>query len=349
MRYTKKIKLFIFITILFLITISSINFIIDPFQQYRQATFHKTIFMKGFYLNSGLIKSYNYNSVVIGSSMIQNFIIDEVNDKLKYENVIKLPISGGSIIEHYTVLNSAIKNRKIENVLFGLDVFSLKNATNRLPTYLYDNDILNDYLYLTSIDTLKRSILYPFLHYTIPKTHARLNYNKMFQWQHNISEADFNSTRVLGSFSNNDIDFNENINQEQLIKERIDNLAKYLIPLIKNNPNINYTFFYPPYSILTYKQMETSNTLDDFISTKKQIFKMMSKYQNIRIYDFQIAENITHDLNNYKDLTHYHQKINTWMLEQIYDINYLVNKNNIDEYSEKLKIQVTDYKVNNKN
>jgi hypothetical protein len=346
MKYIKKIKLFILVTIIFLVTISSINFIIDPFQQYRQATFHKTIFMKGFYLNSGLIKNYNYNSVIIGSSMTQNFIIDEVNNKLKYNNVIKLPISGGNIIEHCTILNSAIKSGKVENVLFGLDIFSLKNATNRLPTYLYDYDILNDYLYLTSIDTLKRSILYPFLHYTISKTHIKLNYNKMFQWQHNFNESDFNSTKVLSLFSNNDIDLDENVNQEQLIKERIYNVSKYLIPLIKNNPNINFTFFYPPYSILTYKQIEASNTLDNFISTKKQIFKIMSKYKNIKIYDFQSVEYITHNLNNYKDVTHYHQKINTWMLEQIYNNNYLVNKNNINEYSEKLKIQVNNYKVN---
>ena len=349
MKYTKKINLFVLSTILFIIAISGINFIIDPFQQYRRATFHKTIFMKSFYLNAGLIKRNNYDSVVIGSSMTQNFIIDEINEKLNYKNAIKLPISGGNIVEHYTVLNSAIQSKKVKNVLFGLDAFSLENSTNRLPTYLYDYDTLNDYLYLISIDTLKRSLLYPFLHLTIPKTHARLNSNLMFQWQHNHNKSDFNSTKVLNSFTSNDINFDKNINQEQLIKERIDNVAKYLIPLIKNNPNINYIFFYPPYSILTYKQMEASDTLDNFILTKKHIFNMMSKYNNVKIYDFQIAKNITYDLNNYKDITHYHQKINTWMLEQIHDNNYLVNKNNINQYSKKLKIQVNQYKVNNKN
>jgi len=95
--------------------------------------------------------------------------------------------------------------------------------------------------------------------------------------------------------------------------------------------------------------MEASDTLDNFILTKKHIFNMMSKYNNVKIYDFQIAKNITYDLNNYKDITHYHQKINTWMLEQIHDNNYLVNKNNINQYSKKLKIQVNQYKVNNKN
>lgn len=345
MKYAKKIKFFILVTVSFIVAISGINFIIDPFQQYRQATLHKTIFMKGFYLNSGLIKNHNYNAVVIGSSMTQNFIIDEVNEKLNYENVIKLPISGGNIAEHYTVLNSAIKSKKVKNVLFGLDIFSLKNAQNRLPTYLYDYNILNDYLYLTSIDTLKRSILYPLLHYTIPNTHPRLNYNLMFQWQHNHTKNDYNSTKVLNSFNNNDINFDKHNNQEELKKERIDNIDKYLLPLIKNNPKINYIFFYPPYSILTYKQMKASETLESFILTKESIFKMMSKYKNVKIYDFQIAKKITHDLNNYKDITHYHQKINTWMLEQIHNNNYQLNIDNVDEYINKLRIQVNEYTV----
>jgi len=348
MKYRKNIRLLILITIIILLTISSINFIIDPFQQYRKATFYKTIFMKPFYLNAGLIKNYNYDSIIIGSSMTENFIISEVNNILGYRSTIKLPISKGNIVELYTILNSAIKSKKVNNVLYGLDIFSLKDASNRLPTYLYDYNILNDYLYLFSIDTLKRSFFYPFLQYTIPKTHPRLNYNLMFQWQHSVPKSDFNSTKVLSSFAKNNIDLDKNIDEKQLEKERITNVVKYLIPLVKNNPNINYTFLYPPYSILLYKRMKNIKRLDGFISTKKEIFKLISKYKNVRIYDFQIAKDITYNLNNYKDITHYHQKINTWMLKQIHDNNYLVNSNNIDEYTKRLKVQVDEYIINKK-
>ncbi|RLA77539.1 MAG: hypothetical protein DRG78_17215 [Epsilonproteobacteria bacterium] len=339
MTYIKSIQLFILTSITIVLTITIINFVIDPFQQYKKATFHKTVFMKNFYLNAGLIKNYNYDSVVIGSSMTQNFIINDIHTILEYKKPIKLPIAGGTIIEHYTVLESAIKSKKVKNVLLGLDVFSLKTSTNRLPAYLYDYNIFNDYLYLVSIDTLKRSLLYPFLHYTIKATHPRMNYNLMFQWQHNFKENDFNATKVINNIKKKSINLDSQKDQDNLLKDRISNVDKFLVPLVKNNPNINYIIFYPPYSILTYSKMEEDGSLDGFIETKKYIFQKLHKYNNIKLFDFQVANNITHNLNNYKDMTHYHQKINTWMLEKIKQNQFLITKDNIEKYSIELKNQ----------
>lgn len=346
MRHKKLIKLFSLTTVLFIFFIGCVNFVIDPFQQYRRSTFHKTIFMKEFHLNSGLIKNYNFDAVVIGSSMTQNFIINEVNQYLKTNNAIKLPVSGGNIVEHHTVLASAIKSGKVKNVLLGLDIFSLKDSENRLPTYLYDYKIMNDYLYLISIDTMKRSLLYPVLHHAIPKNHARLNKNLMFQWQHLFTEEDFNSKRVLSSMASNSVNLDANVSQEILAEERRTNFEKYLLPLIKDNPNINYIIFYPPYSILVYKLMDQLGSLKHFILMKEQIFNQLSKYKNVRIYDFQTAKKITFNLNNYKDITHYHQKINTWMLQQISQNNFLMKEENIKSDMRDFSNQIESYNFN---
>ncbi len=339
MTYIKSIQLFVLTTTLIVLVVAIINFSIDPFQQYRKATFHKTLFTKNLYLNAGLIKNYNYDSIVIGSSMTQNFIINDIYKILEYKRPIKLPIAGGSIIEHCTIMDSAIKSKKVKNVLLGLDIFSLKTSTNRLPSYLYDYNIFNDYLYLVSIDTLKRSLLYPFLHYTIKATHPRMNYNLMFQWQHLYTEDDFNATKVIDSIKKKSINLDGEKDQNNLLKDRISNVDKYLVPLVKNNPNINYVIFYPPYSILTYNKMEEEGSLDGFIETKRYIFQKLNRYNNVKLFDFQVANNITHNLNNYKDLTHYHQKINTWMLEKIKQNQFLLTEENIEEYLIDLKNQ----------
>ncbi len=345
MTYIKSIKLFFLISILLVLFLGLVNFMIDPFQQYRKATLHKTIFMKEFYLNAGLIKNYDYDSVVIGSSMIQNFKINNISKYLNFDKPIKLPISAGKINEHYTILKSAIKIKKVKNVLFGVDILSLRNSKNRLPNYLYDYNLMNDYLYLISIDTLKRSLLYPFLHYTLSKKHPRLDYNLMFQWQHNHLESDFNSTKVLHSFQNKTVDLDEDENQERLLNERTTNIDKYIVPLIKGNPKINFIFFYPPYSILKYKSLEQSQILNNFILTKKYLFKKLSEYKNVKLYDFQIVNSITTNLNNYRDPIHYHQKINTWMLKQIAENNYLTTKENINNYLEELRKQTKSYHI----
>lgn len=320
----------VFLSSLFLVLI---NLIVDPFQIYKKATFHKTIFMKGFYLNAGLIKSYNYDSVCIGSSMTQNFILNDLKTKLKYKKPIKLPISGGNIVEHYTVLKSALNTNKVNNVLFGIDVFSLKNSENRLPKYLYDTNLFNDYKYLYSLDSLKRTLTYPFLHLTIPKSHPRLDYNLMFQWQHNHSESDFSRINVIENFNTIDINLDNDIDQKVLFTERINNFKRYILSLVELYPNVNFTFFYPPYSVLSYKSM-SKDTLVYFNKTKIEINKILLKYNNVKLYDFQIEYKVISNLDNYKDLTHYHQKINLWMTEEMSKGNYLITDDNVLKYND---------------
>ena len=74
--------------------------------------------------------------------------------------------------------------------------------------------------------------------------------------------------------------------------------------------------------------------------------KRLSEFSNVAIYDFQSAIEITTNLNNYKDFTHYHQNINNWMIEQIKENNYLVTKDNIDEHLENLRKQIKEYDLN---
>ncbi len=113
MTYAKSIKLFLLLSIVLASAIALINFIIDPFQQYRKAIFHKTIFTKAYYLNAGLIKNHTYDSISLGSSMTENFILEEVSTYLNYEKPIKLPLRGGSIEEHSSILAAAIHTKKV--------------------------------------------------------------------------------------------------------------------------------------------------------------------------------------------------------------------------------------------
>ena len=74
--------------------------------------------------------------------------------------------------------------------------------------------------------------------------------------------------------------------------------------------------------------------------------KRLSEFSNVAIYDFQSAIEITTNLNNYKDFTHYHQNINNWMIEQIKVKNYLVTHYNIESHIDNLNIQIEDNVLN---
>ena len=112
------------------------------------------------------------------------------------------------------------------------------------------------------------------------------------------------------------------------------------------NHHLEFKIFFPPYSILTWKSWEHHKYLQDMLEFKKYILRQSIKYKNVKLYDFQIAKEITHNLDNYKDISHYSGKMNRWMVQQIKENNYLITKNNIDKYLKTLKEQIKNYDLN---
>jgi hypothetical protein len=69
--------------------------------------------------------------------------------------------------------------------------------------------------------------------------------------------------------------------------------------------------------------MENKGWLKTVEQFKRHLFTQLAHYPNVKIYDFQASKEVTCNLDNYKDLLHYHQRVNRWMLEQMKQENYL--------------------------
>ena len=152
MFYKKMIKIFFIVFLTSISFLAFVNYIVDPFQFFRKPTIFKPIFAKETYLNAGLIKNYDFDSIVIGSSMTENFILDEVKQYMGFDKPIKLSLGGGNMIEYNTFLNNAINKKDIKNILLGFDIFALDSAPSRLPLYLYDQNNINDLKYILNFD-----------------------------------------------------------------------------------------------------------------------------------------------------------------------------------------------------
>ncbi|MDD2829424.1 MAG: hypothetical protein PHW18_07625 [Sulfuricurvum sp.] len=319
---------FILLSILTLSIVGSINFILDPLQQYRKAHFYKPIYDNERYLNPGLAKTYEYNQVIIGSSMTENFILSDAKEILGFNKPIKFCMSGATAYEIKIMLDSAYQHRKIDSVIYGVDLFSFTGETTRLfdgegslPFYLYDNNRLNDYRYLLSFDTLKFFVD----SFVLPKPEVMFDLNRMYQWQHKSNEDDFNGTDRLDEWSEK-YGFNPDYSKSEFtLKALKANIDTNLIPLIQNHPETTFYLFYPPYSILAFKDMENKGWLNTVELFKRHLLTQLAHYPNVKIYDFQASKEVTCNLDNYKDLLHYHQRINRWMLEEMKKENYLTS------------------------
>ncbi|QKF78376.1 hypothetical protein [Arcobacter defluvii] len=344
MNSKKWLKYLILNIIVFFSLIVFFNYIIDPFQHYRKASIYTFDYSGNQkYLNPGLAKNYEYNSIIIGTSMTENFSLE----KTKYilNNPIKLSIAGGKAFEFKELLDISFNTHKIETVLFGLDIYSFLNdrQSNKLPYYLYDNNIFNDYKYLLSLDTLKRSF-YVLFSKNNDKSKVEDNYNHMFEWQ-NKYQKNFRLENVINNWNERDIKFNHAQSFWNLIQLR-NNFDLNLYKLILENKNIKFIIFFPPYSILTYKDWEEKESLNTILKFKEYIYDKFLPLSNVELFDFQITKEITHNLNNYKDITHYSQDINYWILEQINKNNFLLNTQNKDNIESTFRNQLIEYKIN---
>ncbi len=124
-----------------------------------------------------------------------------------------------------------------------------------------------------------------------------------------------------------------------------DNADKNLIGVIKNNPNIEFVLFYPPFSILAHKFLDERGLFKNEIELKKYIFENCKDFKNVKILDFQDIETITHNLDNYRDMTHYSIETNEYMLDSIAFDKHIVSKENIEEKIMNLEKQARNFVI----
>lgn len=334
----KKIIFSWLLAVSILPAIALFNYIVDPNQQYRKSSLYPIAYQNGRELNAGLAKNFEYDSVILGTSMMENFSLTEVGNILGFKQPIKMTMPGSSIYEQSIMLKTALRHQEVKKVLIGLDFFSYYGAVDRLkygesffPFYLYDENLLNDYKYLCSIDTLITS--FEALAITEDKcvNNPLYDYNKMYEWsskndEDNVLEQVEKKYKEKEKFDNNTKD------EEKKLKLLKNNFEYNLRPLIEKNPNVEFTLLFPPYSVLAYKVYEERGQLEEFIHFKIYVVKSLEKYKNIKIYDFQLANDITHNLHNYYDLFHFKKYITTWMLEQIKVDNYRLSEKEVSKY-----------------
>ncbi len=108
---------------------------------------------------------------------------------------------------------------------------------------------------------------------------------------------------------------------------------------------MKFDIFFPPYSVLAYKRAIEKGLMKDLLEFKRYLVYSTKDLHNVQFFDFQIAQNVTHDLNNYRDFTHHSEKINRWILEQIKASNYFVDESNIEQNIETLFKQTNDWSI----
>lgn len=278
------------------------------------------------YMNDGIAKNFEYDAVITGSSMNQNFKTT-LMDELFGTNAIKIPFSGAGFQEIKNHLDTALSSgNDVKYVLWGIDYNGLKRehywkGYTEYPDYLYDDNVFNDVSYV-----LNKNILFEGLFINMLRTvqgEATTSFDEYSAWDagrgwESVSHTYQRSSEILPM---------EELEESNywLVKE---NIEKNIVELAKKYPDTEFLLFYTPYSALYWESIYRDGTLEKQLECERIATELMLECDNIKLFNFCQETEITEDINNYRDKEHYVAEINDMIMQWIVEGRGLVTKDN---------------------
>ena len=279
-------------------------------------------------MNPGLARHLDYDSCILGSSMVVNFNTDWFGEKLGLTTA-KLPYNGAYPKDQSNILDIIYdaKASSIKRVFLGIDEMNYSGGIDEtkfpVTDYLYDKNVFNDVKYIFNKDVL--------LDYCVKPVFDRSdstawNMTYPFWWQ----EEHYQKALVLMFYEPAEVS-HEPVEATQFLNAIEQNLDINIIPYIEAHPETTYTLFYPPYSILYWNDVKNRNELEVVMEKYRFMSEKLLQYDNVELFFFQNDENIICNLNNYADYTHYSPAVCEYMVQCFADSEHKVTMDNFEE------------------
>jgi hypothetical protein len=364
-RSIKDIFHFLGVSLLVFLAAAALNFAVDPLQILRPAWLFAAMYSQDTRLqNAGLIKSQDFDTVFMGTSLAIHFRQSDI-DRVVGVKSLKLAMTGSSSREQTFVLAAALA-RQPRRVIWEVDDWIFHDtpdidANTHLPADLYRGNARGIAGYLLSgamareaAWIMARSIpqLEPFI--------ARLTSEALFKFP--LSRVDdinalrpdedaiFNAKRTMAAFS-----YISDPLRSQYLKDDTDYDMKVrvferdAIGLISANPDVTFDIYLPPYSVLQWVALRDTSpeTLKSVYAFSAYFCRRLMDFPNVRLFDFRAVSEVTHDLNNYSDVIHHSPAIDLQVLSWLAQGKYRVGAPAPTAYLDQLKAQVEVYRLTN--
>lgn len=318
--------------------IAAFVIIVDPYFQYHAPydNIHYR-FTDERYVNSGIIKNFEYDAIVTGTSMTENFNTSEV-DELFGVNSIKVPQEGASFKEINNIVELALEeNPNVKLVIRAIDGSGLvedkdnmEYAESEWPGYLYDDNYLNDINYVLSIDALEEALINCYMSVAdVPS----MTFDEYANWN---DECVFSKDAVLELYNRP----NATEERYQLTEDEreivLENVQQNITAVAEEYPDVTFYYFIPPYSILYWDRLNQTGMVEWYIEAEKIAIEEMLKHSNIKVFAFSNCLEIVTELNYYKDIAHYWEHTNSNLLRRMSWSEDLLTTENYETYIESL-------------
>lgn len=320
-----------------LLALAGFMYAFDPFFQFRVR--NNTYFFDSRFANAGLIKNYDYDLLILGSSMTQNFHMDVFREEMGVEP-LHASVSGIKPYELSELLNLAIETGKADQIISSIEIgtFRQEVTASKNPQYLLGNDILSRLHYLFSYEAWFR-YLPANIRLAWQKTRKSglsegtlydMNIDNMGAWERDFSVG---REQVLDTYFKEKAKTIEE-NSADIYKNLTEGMDKFFDSIQPTDAQLS--FFFPPYSALYWIGLgEKRNAYLD----AKEYFIEKATEKGYIVYDFH-GEDYIRNLDKYRDPNHYSGEINDLMTLCFASGTHIVTPENMKEYRAKLLSQI---------
>lgn len=367
MNYKQYLKIYFILVISTIVIFFSSLYIYDPLQ-----VFHKNWFTKELHLNNnmriqsaGILNNYEYDSLILGSSLFENTSSEEASKLLDGE-FINISLSGAGFYERKIFLNYALQKKKIKKVLYSMDPTYVNLSTHHrnypIETFdfLYDMNPFNDFKIYFNDRYLKCLLKFSQSNKCIgSKTSLDMPNSWFKQKRHSIRYGGIKNwfkmkhNKKMERMIRQAYDIKNIMRTKKVVTPSSEKLAlakryvdENLLLSVSKNPNTEFKLVFPPYSRLQFLvwKYDDVNTYEIYKYILKYLANQTEKYKNMKLYGFEKLDFID-DLKYYRDFRHFHYTINSAMLTWIRSENGLIDKNNVDTYLKNIDERLINYDV----
>ena len=319
------------LSVTLLIITAAIVIAVDPYFHYHKPlSFLSYRIYEERYINDGISRHFDYDAVITGTSMSQNFKTSEL-DQLFGTHSVKEPFSGAGFKELSENLDRTLQyGQDVRLVVMSIDYSSLIQDADweryeEYPTYLYDNNILNDTSYIWN-----KSIFYHGVVADLIRTLSGQPTTTMDEYSAWVRETGWE--HIKGIYNRDvltpvdDPAFNE---EDRAMVEK--NITQNIVDLVNRYPDTEFYFFYTPYSICHFDSLCLTNTLDKQLEAEKLTTELLLQCPNVRLYNFFDQTQVICNLDYYNDEGHYSAEVSSMILRWMNEGTGLVTEENYEE------------------
>ncbi|MGI5977472.1 MAG: hypothetical protein ACOX68_07240 [Candidatus Limivicinus sp.] len=339
MKFRKWLIAFFALTLAALALLGSVTVIIDPFFHYHAPLegLEYEIFEQR-YQNHGILRHFDYDTVITGNSMCENFKSSQC-DRLFGCRSVKVPFSGASSRELDLNLRDAFEARgDIRLVIMDVDCANILADKDYMyyemkdyPLFLYDKNPINDVKYLFNKSIFKSSL--NVLSYTRSGKKAT-SFDDYSFWD--TPAVSYGRDSVMAIYERPEERGTEfHMNAERHERLRASTEQNYL-ETIRANPDTEFYIFFPPYGILFWDKQLQNGTLELQLEAEKEFAEMLLEYENVHLFSFMDEFELVCDFDRYKDYIHYDSGVNEWIMDCLASGEHELRPDNCQEYFDRV-------------